>query len=64
MYKKFNFVAIINHSGDLKSGHYTFLVKEGETWWHCSGNAAVPVNRYDINKSLPYVLFYQATYFL
>ena len=50
----------INHSGNLNSGHYMCLVKDGETWWHCNDKAVVRVNLDDINKSLPYVLFYQA----
>ena len=31
--RKFNLAAIINHSGNLNSGHIC-LVKDGETWWH------------------------------
>ena len=58
--RKFNLAAVINHSGNLNSGHYTCLVKDGETWWHCNDKAVVRVNLDDINKSLPYVLFYQA----
>ena len=57
---KFNLAVVINHSGNLNSGHYLFLVKDGETWWHCNGKAVVRVNLDDINKSLPYVHFYQA----
>ena len=38
------------------SGHDTCLVKDGETWWHFSDKAVLPVNMNDINKSLPYVL--------
>ena len=51
--RKFNLAAVINHSGNLNSGHYTCLVKNGETWWHCNDKAVVPVNLDDINKSLP-----------
>ena len=58
--RKFNLDAVINHSGNLSRGHYTCLVKEGETWWHCNDKAALRVNLDDINKSLPYVLSYQA----
>ena len=58
--RKFNLAAVINHSGNLNSGHYTCLVKDGETWWHCNDKAVVRVNLDYINKSLPYVLFYQA----
>ena len=56
-------LAVINHSGSLNSAHYTCLVKDGETWWHCNDKAVVRVNLDDINKLLPYVLFYQAKYF-
>ena len=55
--RKFNLAAVINHSGNLNSGHYTCLVKDGETWWHCNDKAVVRVNLDDINKSLLYVLF-------
>ena len=30
--RKFNLAAVINHSGNLNSGHYTCLVKDGEMW--------------------------------
>ena len=55
--RKFNLPAVINHSGNVNSGHYTCLVKDGETWWHCNDKAVVGVNLDYINKSLPYVLF-------
>ena len=55
----FNLAAVINHSGNLNSGHYTCLVKDGEMWWHCNDKAVVRVNLDNINKLLPYVLFYQ-----
>ena len=58
--RKFNLAAVINHSGNLNSGHCTCLVKDGETWWHGNDKAVMRVNLSDINKSLPYVLFYQA----
>ena len=57
---KFNLAAVINHSGNLNSDHSTCLVKDGETWWHCNDKAVVWVNLDDKNKSLTYVLFYQA----
>ena len=34
--RKFNLAPVINHGGNLNSGHYTFLVNDGETWWHCN----------------------------
>ena len=37
--RKFNLAAVINHSGNLNSGHYTCLVKDGEMWWHCNDKA-------------------------
>ena len=58
--RKFNLADVINRSGNLNSGHYTCLVKDGESWWHCNDKAVVQVNLDDINKSVPYVLFYQA----
>ena len=39
--RKFNLAAVFNHSGNLNSGHYTCLVKDGETWWHCNDQAVV-----------------------
>ena len=30
--RKFNLAAVINHSGNLNSGHYTCVVKDGEMW--------------------------------
>ena len=44
MYQKFNLVAMLNHSGNLNSAYDTYLVKDGETWWHCNDKAVVPVN--------------------
>ena len=43
----------------MNSGHYTCLVNDGETWCQWK-DKAVGVNLDDINKSLPYVLFYWA----
>ena len=57
--RKFNLAVVINHSGNLKSGHYTCLVKDGETWWHCNDKALVRVNLDDINHCLIF-FFYQA----
>ena len=34
--RKFNLTAVINHSGNLNSGHYTCLVMDVEMWWHCN----------------------------
>ena len=31
--RKFNLPAVINHSGNMNSGHYTCLLQDGETWW-------------------------------
>ena len=55
--RKFNLAAVIDHNGNLNSGHYTYLFRDGETWWHCNDKAVVPVNLDDIDKLLPYVLF-------
>ena len=59
--RKINLAAIINHIGNLNSGHYpcTCLVKDGETCWHCNDKAVVPVNMNDINKLSRYVHYYQ-----
>lgn len=55
--RKFYLSAIINHSGNLNSGHYKGLVKEREsTRWHCN-DGVVPLNMDDRNKLTPYVLF-------
>ena len=37
--RKFNLAAVIIHSGNHNSVHYTCLVKDGETWWHCNDKA-------------------------
>ena len=58
--RKFNIASVINHSGNLKSGHYRCLVKDGETWWHYNDKAVVRINLDDINKLWFYVFFYQA----
>ena len=55
---KFNLTVITNHSENLNSGHYTCLVKDGETWWHFSDEAVVAVNKDDINKLLPDALMF------
>ena len=39
--RKFNLGAVINHSGNVNSGHYMCLVKDQETWWHCNDKAMV-----------------------
>ena len=52
--RKFNLAAVINHSGNLKKSD-SFLVKDGETWWHCNDKAVVRVNLDDINSYLMFV---------
>lgn len=37
--QKFAVVGIINHSGNLKSGHYTALVLRDGTWYECNDNS-------------------------
>ena len=61
--KNFNLAAVINHSGNLNSGNYTFLVKDREAWWHCNDKSVVRVNLNDIYALLPYVLFYRPNNF-
>ena len=58
--RKFNLAAVVSRGGNLNSGDYTFVVKNGEAWWHCDDKAVVRVGLDAINKSLPYVLFHQA----
>ena len=46
----FNLAFTVNCSGILNSGHYTCLVKDGETSWHCSDQAVMPINMIQINS--------------
>ena len=56
--RKFQLSAIINHSGNLERGHYTCLIRDRETWWHCNDRAVVHSKPEDIDPTLPYLLFY------
>ena len=58
MYQKFNLAAMLNHSGNLNSGYDMYLVKDGETWWHCNDKAVVPVNMDDIKISHCLIFFF------
>ena len=59
--RTFNLVAVINHSGNLTSGHYSCLVKENSgEWLFCNDKAVVPYKLKDLDVSLPYVLFYES----
>ena len=58
--RSFNLVAVINHSGTLNAGHYTCSVQEQGAWWHCNDRAVCKSSNLCLNRSLPYVLFYQA----
>ena len=62
--KKFNLAADINHSGNLNSGNYTCLVKDGEMWSHCNDKAVVRVNLDDINRCLMFFFIRLNTLFI
>ena len=59
--RKFNLVAVINHAGNLTSGHYSCLVKDGNSkWLFCNDKAVVPFRLENLAASHPYVLFYES----
>ena len=64
MYQKFNLAAMLNHSGNLNSGYDMYLVKDGETWWHCNDKAVVPVNMDDISKYIYIYYIYIYIYYI
>lgn len=56
--KRYQLVAVSNHSGNLYGGHYTAIGKRGENWYNFNDNRVTmsgpPIDR----SSAAYVLFY------
>lgn len=50
--------SIICHTGNLNSGHYFSLVKNGNNWYCFNDNKVTLFNISNIDKSSPYILFY------
>ena len=60
--KRFNLIATINHSGNLRHSHYTAYIKcpLSSKWFHCNGSAVILTSEAAVNNTSSYICFYQA----
>ena len=59
--KRFNLVATINHTGNLRQGHYTAYIKNASTTWlHCNDSAVLPTSKSMLDNTSSYLLFFEA----
>ena len=58
--RKFSLFAVINHSGNLNTGHYTCFIKDKGSWWYCNDKTVTKTTLNTLDGSLPYVLCYKA----
>ena len=59
----FKLKAVICHHGQsLRSGHYTALVRERNTWLNCNDRAVVPAKREALDSSASYLYFFEASH--
>ena len=57
----FNLVATINHTGNLKQGHYTAYIKNASTSWsHCNDSAVLPTSKSMLDNTSSYLFFFEA----
>lgn len=57
----YSLYGIVNHSGDIGSGHYTAHLKhpESDDWWLADDSVGIPVNTQKLTPSVAaYLLFY------
>ncbi|CAH8863989.1 unnamed protein product [Trichobilharzia szidati] len=58
-YNKYSLYAVLNHSGQTNSGHYTAYIRIGPgAWCLCDDQKVVPVNLNDVLHTDAYVLLY------
>jgi len=59
---QYNLVATINHTGNLKQGHYTAYIKNASTSWsHCNDSAVLPSSKSMLDNTSSYLFFFEAS---
>ena len=60
--RKFKLIRVINHSGNLSSGHYTAHINSNDssTWWFCNDAAIIKSSIPPLRNRSCYICFYQA----
>ena len=49
---------VVNHSGNLRGGHYTSFTRSGMQWYYQSDTHVRPATEDEVLKSQAYMLFY------
>ena len=59
--RKFRLIAVINHSGNLTSGHYTANIRSCDppTWWFCNDGAVIRLSETQFKSGSCYICFYE-----
>ena len=54
----YNLAAFVIHSGSCMTGHYKAAVRRGKQWYLCNDQVVRPIQKEELNKFSPYILFY------
>ncbi|KAG0461423.1 hypothetical protein HPP92_021720 [Vanilla planifolia] len=55
---EFEIFAVITHSGNLESGHYTTFLRQNNHWYKCDDSCVTHVSENTVRASQAYMLFY------
>jgi ubiquitin carboxyl-terminal hydrolase 22/27/51 len=50
--------AVVNHVGNMETGHYTSFIRHGEEWYKCDDHHITRTTKKEVLKSRAYLLFY------
>ena len=54
----YNLAAFVIHSGSCTTGHYKAAVRRGKQWYLCNDQVVRLIQKDELNKLSPYILFY------
>lgn len=58
----YSLYAVVTHSGNLQSGHYTSYIKHAGDWFFCDDHVIKLVDSREVLKTEAYLLFYHKKY--
>lgn len=54
----YNLLAFVIHSGSCITGHYEAVIRRGNQWYLCNDCVVSPIQKEELKKLSPYILFY------
>jgi len=55
---KYELFAVVNHMGNLQSGHYTSFIRQTSSWFRCDDSLITKASIEQVLNSEAYLLFY------